>query len=103
MVFVATEFLRQLLKFAFTALYAAVATVVVVGKQQFYGRTATVKNSLGVGINFRTFFFDGVNACRNQTTGADYFANAYAASADCVDVFEVAEGRNFDTYASASF
>ena len=65
-VFVAAELVRQLLQLAVVASHAAVAAVVVVGKQKLDGCLAGLQNTLGVCLYFHAVAVYGVNAGGRQ-------------------------------------
>ena len=100
-VFVAAELMRQLLQLAVVASHAAVAAVVVVGKQKLDGCLAGLQNTLGVCLYFHAVAVYGVNAGGDKVARADDFHHADAAGAYFVDFSQVTKRGNFDAHLSA--
>ena len=95
LVAVATEVKRQFLQFAVVVAHAGQAVLFVVGKYEFDRGFAGIHDFLGVGKDFHAFAY-GIDTGGNKASCAFDFANADAASADCIDVFEIAKSGNFD-------
>ena len=74
----------------------------MVGEEQLQGLLAVLYNSGGVGEDFHVGG-DGIDAGGAQTAGALDLHHADPASADGVDVFEVAKGGNVDAGHSCCF
>ena len=101
-VFVSVVVLGQLLEFAAGGTDAGETFLFVSGENQLDVGLSCSSDLGGVGLDFHAFG-DGVNAGSNHAAGAGYFNKAETASADFIDVLEVAEGRDVDVCISAGF
>ncbi|EEG32320.1 hypothetical protein CLOSTMETH_00058 [[Clostridium] methylpentosum DSM 5476] len=83
------------LQLALAAARTAQASPVVVGEDELESGAAGFLHLEAVGGDLQPFR-NGVNTGRNKAARALYFDHADAASADLVDLFEVAEGGNVE-------
>ena len=94
-VLVAAVLVGELLQFAVGGADAGEALLFMVGEQQLERGLARLAHFFGIG-EYLHALVDGVHAGGDQRTGALHLANADAAGADLVDVFEIAEGGDVD-------